>query len=1164
MKKLIYALLAVLFVLVAAVLLLPSVIDWNAYKDQLARQVEQATGRTVTVNGPVSLAMLPTPALSAQQVTFANLDGGRAQPMARIADLRVRIALAPLLQGRVEVERLVLVEPRLLLERTAGGRANWRFRPAGDAAQGNGAGGLPGQVSLQDVRVVDGTLRYLDAAAGIDRQVTGVDAQLSADSLSGPFRAEGSLTSAGVPLELDGQLGRLDGDGPAPYSLSVQLAGTDTRANLGGALTTGPKARLQGDLELRGGDLSAALARITGRPAASYPVQLAQTFSGESTLDLEDGVLKAQDLALRLGDTGANGRLRVTLPAANGGTDRRADRTTLATDLTIQRIDLDRLLAIERDGPSAADAAGGTGGSGDDAGGFALPKDLRAELNLNVGAILYRDRVIRQGRANAVLDDGTVTLNQAMALLPGSSDLAMFGTLAARDGRPVFDGRLESASDNLRGVLDWLGVAVDGVAEDRLRRMELLADVEARPGRVTLTGIDLDVDTAHLEGGVAIALRRRPGFGIGLTADKLNLDAYLPAGGPGGDDGGGQATDGASGPPLGWLGGFDANLDLRAGQLTFAGTTAEDVTLDATLHNQALTIREAAAGNLAGAAVRVDGELTELIGLDPQFDLDLDVDIRDLPRFTGALGLGDDVSAGLGPLALVGTARGGLADAKVDGTLRALGGTATFQGTVEPLAAPAAFDLVLAVQHDSLRALAEQAPGLARPPGDAGPLDLTARLSGTARRFGTDNLKGRIGPVDLSGPAALDLTGARPKLTASLETGAWPLGIFAAASGRDAAAGPAGDRSGSDGSGGGGSAGGEAGGEAKDNGTGGAGSGARWSAQPLPLGALTAVDLDLSLTSEAIVLADGSRFEDADLAATLSDGVLDLENLTGELFDGEVRAHGALDVRDGPAASLAIDADQVSSAPLLKRAFGLAALDGPLDLQAELSAEGANPNALIASLRGAGSLNGRVTVDPQLFLGPQASELRGREETGDETGGETGGGRLGRQLSDMLGEALGAEVKIGGLTQAFDFVGTAFTQQRAKLTGSFSVTDGVVTTSDLTLDGLEGRAETRGEVDLPNWRLDTTTELFRAKDAPDRPFLVTRQSGRLGALDVAITGGAFQQGLSRDKLERELPDGAPAAANDAEAGDAEAGDAPSPKRAEEIIRGVLDQLQTDR
>ena len=39
---------------VAAVLVLPSFIDWNNYRDDIAAQIESATGRRVLIDGDVS------------------------------------------------------------------------------------------------------------------------------------------------------------------------------------------------------------------------------------------------------------------------------------------------------------------------------------------------------------------------------------------------------------------------------------------------------------------------------------------------------------------------------------------------------------------------------------------------------------------------------------------------------------------------------------------------------------------------------------------------------------------------------------------------------------------------------------------------------------------------------------------------------------------------------------------------------------------------------------------------------------------------------------------------------------------------------------------------------------------------------------------------------
>src|SRR3546814_13217787 len=94
------------------------------------------TGRGLEIAGDVSLRLLPTPAFSAEQVTLANLEGGSEPVMARLEELRISIALLPLLRGEVLVESVTLVRPDILLEVLEDGRANWVLAdaPPADAA----------------------------------------------------------------------------------------------------------------------------------------------------------------------------------------------------------------------------------------------------------------------------------------------------------------------------------------------------------------------------------------------------------------------------------------------------------------------------------------------------------------------------------------------------------------------------------------------------------------------------------------------------------------------------------------------------------------------------------------------------------------------------------------------------------------------------------------------------------------------------------------------------------------------------------------------------------------------------------------------------------------------------------------------------------------------
>ncbi|MBF0307887.1 MAG: AsmA family protein, partial [Alphaproteobacteria bacterium] len=120
--------LAILFVVVAAgVLALPSLIDWNEYKGEIARRLEAAIGRDVVIEGDLSLSLLPTPTLSADEVAIANVKGGSASDMVTLRSLRLELALAPLFAGEVRIVSLVLVEPVIQLEETASGQRNWEL-----------------------------------------------------------------------------------------------------------------------------------------------------------------------------------------------------------------------------------------------------------------------------------------------------------------------------------------------------------------------------------------------------------------------------------------------------------------------------------------------------------------------------------------------------------------------------------------------------------------------------------------------------------------------------------------------------------------------------------------------------------------------------------------------------------------------------------------------------------------------------------------------------------------------------------------------------------------------------------------------------------------------------------------------------------------------------
>src|SRR5438105_8324999 len=110
---------------VALGLALPFFIPAGAYKGQIEAAVSRATGRPFTIRGPLHFALFPTPGVQADTIALANMPHGHAPAIVTADDVRVGVALAPLLGGRIEVSTIVLDRPVIALEVDAQGHGNW-------------------------------------------------------------------------------------------------------------------------------------------------------------------------------------------------------------------------------------------------------------------------------------------------------------------------------------------------------------------------------------------------------------------------------------------------------------------------------------------------------------------------------------------------------------------------------------------------------------------------------------------------------------------------------------------------------------------------------------------------------------------------------------------------------------------------------------------------------------------------------------------------------------------------------------------------------------------------------------------------------------------------------------------------------------------------------
>lgn len=1101
MKRFLFGAAALAITLALVALSIPRLFDLDGLKPRVASEFRRATGLALAIDGDLVIDLVPVPRIAASAVRIR--EAGAVSDLARVRAVRADLKPLRLLLGEVEVAEFEVVGPRVELDRfwDRGGQA--REDDPFPPLRGPG-----GDIRLDRIRIVDGAVSWRDAAGAVEL-VDGVTVDVGADSLAGPFTVTGTARVRGREIGVDARVGRPAGGGGRPVSLSGRLA--TAAVSLQGALDlSGGAPRLSGRVRVEGASLAGFMGAIGG---AGPPAGLDGPFGLAAAVAAGEREVELSGMSVQVGHIEATGGATYAL-GSGGGVDMTLD---------VARIDVDGLLGRVRA------AAGGGAAAAAEPGPVRFPPDIDLALELAVGEVVLGGDSVRDLRTAVSLRDGELSLRGLTARLPGGAALEVSGRAGTRDGL-AYQGRAALRADNARPLLEWAGVATGAIAGDRLRRLSVESGFSGGAGRLRLVDMRGRLDASNLEGGLAVALARRPSFGASLRVDNLNLDSYLTAApeGPEGPArpgaGPGAGGEARAGPPalaaLAALARFDAAVSLRVGSLGYRGLVASGVRLDGSLVDGTLTVRDAGVRGLGGAELALSGTLSG-VGEAPELEARLTAAGSDPGPLIESFGL--DPGAGSGPLDLsvrAGSREEGLA---VDIALEAAGGRFTAAGTGPPLAALLAGsleggrELRMSLRHPDLSRLArllhlgdigaegvdvgvdavvtggadalgvraeartlggvlEVSGGVAGPPaapvlglrarlrhpdpalavqrlvpgsggGDIGALSLDAGLLGPVDDVTIKGLKATVGAVELVGGGLYRSAGPRPRIDLSLSSPAVALG--------NAERGPA---------------------ETP-------GAGGPWSPAAFAFGAPAGVDarlqLEIGTLSLGPVAVDGAR-----IVAGLEDGALSLDEMTGGVAGGDLRATGAVEAGGSGRAAVSVSVDGARvSGPL----FGTGGVDisgGELDLAASLTARGRSGLEMARTLGGSGRWSVR---DGRI----EGFDIDGVRSALDASHDQSASARL-------------IEAALRGGATGFSSLG-----------GGVAVKDGVARLDGTAFVSPGASADVEGAVDLAAWTADLEAA-FRLRDPAGAPPFTIGLSGPLGRLARTPDFGDLQLwGLAR-------------------------------------------------
>jgi AsmA protein len=471
-------------VVVVGAVIFVATFNANSYKPRIVAAVQAATARTLALNGPIGLKFSLHPTIEVGDVVLGNPPGFSRPDMARVRAIDVQLDLPSLVHRQIVIQRLVLVDPDLLLERTAKGEVNWRFAPTRTAAPPPAGAPQPAEarrleLAVSDVQIENGRFAYRDDRTG---HVAAIDIRRlqALAPLGEPMHLTADAAVNGLTFTATADTGSLDAlqapPGGTPWPVKLTLAAAGATAHV-----TGTMAR-----PLEGGGYQLALDGAIPDLAALAP------FAPKAKLP----PLREVAFAAQVADSGG------PIPHVSALTLRAgaSDLSSVLAGLKVEKFDV---AAPGLEQPVHADLTGNYGGAP-----LTLAASLGAPAKLLTG----------QPAGPFPVDVTATAAGASVAVKGGIADPAHLTGLDLNTSAKIPDlGALSPLAQ--RPLPPLKNVAFQG---------HLTSPNGLRKG-IELQGAKLTSALADLAGDAGVNFSRPPSVTARLTSDRLNLDAVLAA-----------------------------------------------------------------------------------------------------------------------------------------------------------------------------------------------------------------------------------------------------------------------------------------------------------------------------------------------------------------------------------------------------------------------------------------------------------------------------------------------------------------------------------------------------------------------------------------------------------------------------------------------------------
>jgi len=408
MGKVIKILAGLFIVAIIGIAIVISTFDVNQYKGEITQAVIDATGRKLVIGGDIGFKISLIPTVVIEDVKFANASWGSKPEMLSLDKFEVQVSLMPLLSGTIQVNRVILLAPEILLETNKKGVGNWVLEieqtEKKDSPPSDSDMSLPAIV-VNEVHIENARITYKDGITGKETKIVIENIETKSESFDDPLSLLVKIAYNEIPIKIEGSLGSINQlMANEKYPVDLEIDVSDAKIGLHG-LVAKPMEGKGLDLELSFN--VASLSNLSKLAETELPALGPISLTGK----LSDGKdsYSIKGMKLQAGKTDLSGDITANLSGK---------RPTLSANLSSNSIDL-----VELSGGEAAakkEAKKERVFSPDP-----LPleglKSVNANVTINARQIKTSSLILKKTKIVLKLKNGNLSIKPLSTLVAGGS-----------------------------------------------------------------------------------------------------------------------------------------------------------------------------------------------------------------------------------------------------------------------------------------------------------------------------------------------------------------------------------------------------------------------------------------------------------------------------------------------------------------------------------------------------------------------------------------------------------------------------------------------------------------------------------------------------------------------------------------------------------------------